>query len=54
VFERFAPDEAAMTMTDEAFLAEYAGVPVEPMLLMLGITIVLLLLAGRIWQEVEA
>jgi hypothetical protein len=54
VFERFAPDEAAMTMTDEAFLVEYAGVPVEPMLLMLGITIVLLLLAGRIWQEVEA
>jgi len=34
--------------------ALYQGVPVEPMLVMLGLTAVLLLIAGRIWQEVEA
>ncbi|MFC2083353.1 hypothetical protein ACFLSG_04905 [Candidatus Bipolaricaulota bacterium] len=30
------------------------GVPVEPMLVMLAVTALFLLLAGRIWQEVEA
>jgi hypothetical protein len=32
----------------------YNGVPVEPMLIMLAVTAVLLVIAGRIWQEVEA
>ncbi len=32
----------------------YSGIPVEPMLVMLAVTALLLLIAGRIWQEVEA
>ena len=32
----------------------YSGLPVEPMLIMLAVTALLLLIAGRIWQEVEA
>ncbi len=32
----------------------YAGVPIEPLLIMLGVTALLLAIAGRIWQEVEA
>jgi len=32
----------------------YDGVPIEPMLIMLALTAVLLAIAGRIWQEVEA
>ncbi len=31
-----------------------AGAPIEPLLIMLALTAVLLVLAGRIWQEVEA
>jgi hypothetical protein len=31
----------------------YEGVPIEPLLIMLGLTAVLLAIAGRIWQEVE-
>jgi hypothetical protein len=34
--------------------AVYQGLPLEPMLIMLAVTAVLLLIAGRIWQEVEA
>jgi len=34
--------------------AVYNGVPIEPLLIMLGLTAAMLLLAGRIWQEVEA
>jgi len=32
----------------------YQGLPIEPMLIMLAVTGVLLVVAGRIWQEVEA
>jgi hypothetical protein len=32
----------------------YAGAPLEPMLVMLAVSAILLLIAGRIWQEVEA
>ena len=32
---------------------EYIGVPQEPLWIMLAITVVLLLIAGRIWEEVE-
>jgi hypothetical protein len=32
----------------------YNGVPIEPLLIMLALTAVLLAVAGRIWQEVEA
>ncbi len=32
---------------------EYIGVPQEPLWIMLAITVVMLLIAGRIWQEVE-
>lgn len=32
----------------------YEGVPLEPMLVMIALTVVLLLLAGRIWEEAEA
>jgi len=34
--------------------AAYQGFPLEPMLILLALTAVLLLVAGRIWQEVEA
>ncbi len=34
--------------------AIYAGAPIEPLLIMIGLTIVLLVVTGRIWQEVEA
>jgi len=34
--------------------AVYQGVPLEPMLILLAISAVLLVIAGRIWQEVEA
>jgi len=32
---------------------EYIGVPQEPLWIMLAITVVMLLIAGRIWEEVE-
>jgi len=32
----------------------YKGAPLEPMLIMLAVTVILLAVAGRIWQEVEA
>jgi len=32
----------------------YEGLPVEPMLILLAVSAVLLVVAGRIWQEVEA
>ena len=32
----------------------YYGVPIEPLLILLALTAVMLLAAGRIWQEVEA
>jgi hypothetical protein len=35
-------------------LAIYKGVPLEPMLILLALSAVLLIVAGRIWQEVEA
>ena len=33
--------------------APYQGVPLEPMLAMLALTVLMLFVAGRIWQEVE-
>ena len=43
-------EEASAQLTQ----AVYQGVPVEPMLIMLAVSAVLLIIAGRIWQEVEA
>ena len=50
--ERFGELEPQVAMDINTAL--YQGVPVEPMLVMLVVTAVLLLIAGRIWQEVEA
>ena len=52
LIERFGQPD-----TEEAFQMSqiiYKGVPVEPLLIMLALTGVLLAIAGRIWQEVEA
>jgi hypothetical protein len=53
VYERFSQDESYEIMTSASEL-DYTGLPIEPMLLMLALTVVFLILAGRIWQEVEA
>jgi len=50
--ERFGEFDPEVAMDINTAL--YQGVPVEPMLVMLVVTAVLLLIAGRIWQEVEA
>jgi len=46
--------EMDLDSTVEVNEALTMGLPLEPMLVMLAITAVLLLVAGRIWQEVEA
>jgi hypothetical protein len=53
LIERFGEieDEGVAVFLNEGI---YQGVPLEPMLIMLAVTAVLLLIAGRIWQEVEA
>jgi len=52
LMERFG--EMDLDSTVEVNEALTMGLPLEPMLVMLAITAVLLLVAGRIWQEVEA
>jgi hypothetical protein len=52
LIERFGPPdpEAVVQINDVV----YNGVPIEPLLIMLALSAVLLALAGRIWREVEA
>ncbi len=52
LIERFGELDPETAMDINTALNQ--GVPVEPLLVMLAVTAVLLLLAGRIWQEVEA
>lgn len=52
LMERFG--EQGLEMSTEMGEVMYSGVPIEPMLVMLALTAVFLILAGRIWQEVEA
>ena len=52
VYERFSQEDVHM-MIGTADGAN-TGLPIEPMLVMLALTAVLLVIAGRIWQEVEA
>jgi hypothetical protein len=59
VFERFG--QSAMTLDLGSAMSEsavsdidYSGLPIEPMLIMLVVTAILLVIAGRVWQEVEA
>jgi hypothetical protein len=52
LIERFGqPDPETVIEVNQIL---YNGVPLEPMLTMLALTAVLLAIAGRIWQEVEA
>jgi len=52
MIERFGrSDPETMLQFDEVV---YNGLPLEPMLILLVLTAVLLAIAGRIWQEVEA
>jgi hypothetical protein len=44
-------DPEVMVQIDEIV---YQGVPIEPLLIMLALTAAFLVIAGRIWQEVEA
>jgi hypothetical protein len=53
VYEQFGQGEGYEFITSASEL-DYTGLPIEPMLLMLALTVVFLILAGRIWQEVEA
>jgi hypothetical protein len=52
LIERFGDVDVETSLEMGEVLSK--GLPVEPMLVMLAITAVMLLLAGRIWQEVEA
>ena len=52
LIERFGDVDVEASLEMGEVLSK--GFPVEPMLVMLAITAVMLLLAGRIWQEVEA
>jgi hypothetical protein len=52
LIERFGPLDPETSMQVGDVL--YRGVPIEPLLIMLAITAAFLILAGRIWQEVEA
>lgn len=52
VYERFGGCDPETSV--EIGEVMYKGLPVEPMLVMLAVTATLLLIAGRIWQEVEA
>ena len=56
LIERFGEERTAITAEMSAEMGEvmYSGVPIEPMLVMLALTAIFLILAGRIWQEVEA
>jgi len=52
VVERFGPIDPDVSM--EMSQVIYQGLPIEPMLIMLAVTALMIFLAGRIWQEVEA
>ena len=52
LIERFGQPDLETTMQFNEII--YNGLPVEPLLIMLALTAVLLAVAGRIWQEVEA
>ena len=52
LIERFGSPDPETTMQVNEIL--YNGAPIEPLLIMLALTVTLLALAGRIWQEVEA
>ncbi|MBE0635012.1 hypothetical protein IH601_03350 [Candidatus Bipolaricaulota bacterium] len=57
VYERFGRAElmSSEVMTSaSAQTIDHIGLPIEPMLIALALTVVMLVLAGRIWQEVEA
>ena len=56
VFERFSEADVGLSWDETMGAAEgvFTGLPMEPMLVMLAITAILLVVAGRIWQEVEA
>ena len=52
LIERFGQPDPEVTMQVNEIM--YKGVPLEPLLIMLALTAVLLVVGGRIWQEVEA
>ena len=52
LIERFGQPDAEVTIQVNEVM--YRGMPLEPLLIMLALTAVLLAIAGRIWQEVEA
>jgi hypothetical protein len=52
LIERFGQPDPEVTMEINEVL--YHGVPLEPLLIMLALTAVILVVAGRVWQEVEA
>jgi len=52
LIERFGQPDAEATANMNEII--YHGVPIEPLLVMLAVTVILLAIAGRIWQEVEA
>ena len=52
VVERFGPIDPDVSM--EMSQVIYQGLPIEPLLIMLAVTALMIFLAGRIWQEVEA
>lgn len=54
VFERLAQADIGASFLTATNEGGYSGMPIEPMLIMLVLTAIMLLLAGRIWQEVEA
>jgi hypothetical protein len=50
-FDQLAPD-AVLTVASAD--VAYSGLPLEPVFTMLALTLLMLVLAGRIWREVEA
>ncbi len=52
LIERFGQPDPEAVLEIDRFL--YLGVPLEPLLIMLALAAVMLVIAGRIWQEVEA
>jgi len=51
LIERFGSPDPGVTMQVNEVM--YNGVPLEPLLIMLALTAAFLVIAGRIWQEVE-
>jgi len=54
VYERFSQADIDGSFMIAVKEGGYSGIPIEPMLVMLAVTAALLVIAGRIWQEVEA